>query len=156
VADKIAKRKSMTIILVSMAVVTIAGIAVGVTLLVSAKHSSVSKKQVLSTTTASTSQYKLAACTSGATQTIDNASYVVGTDFAAGSYKIVSQTGDIGWTNINVYNSKAEYVKQGSPSIEQGVADQSFEPDNGITTYTKLTDGQFMQIDSDPATFTCE
>lgn len=158
--------KSKKTALAVLAAVIIIGLAAGGYLLVASKPKAVTAKQTASkapataatntSSTSDTSQYKLAACTSGSTQTIDNASYVIGTDFAPGSYKVVSQTGDIGWTNINIYSSKAKWVQQGSPSVEQGNADQSFEPDNGTTTYTKLTDGQFMQVDSDPATFTCE
>ncbi len=159
--DSNKQHKSLFITLGVVAVLVIGGLGTAVALLASAKHSTATKKPVASATTtttntADTSQYTLKTCTSGATQTIDNASYVVGTDIAPGSYKIVSQTGDIGWTNVNVYNSKAEWIKQGSPSVEQGVADQSMEPDNGTTTYTKLSDGMYMQIDSDPATFTCQ
>lgn len=158
------KRKYGAVLAVLAAVLVIAGAAVGATLLLTKKHTpttnnsknvSAQSPDTTSNTT-STSQYKLAACTSGTTQTIDNASYVIGTEFAPGSYKVVSQAGDIGWTNINIYNSKATWVQQGSPSVEQGNPDQSFAPDNGTTTYTKLTDGQFMQVDSDPAIFTCE
>ena len=158
-------RKTKTIALSLLSLVVVAGLAIGATLLLT-KHKSSSEGNQISAQTATaktaatatpdTSHYKLAACTSGATQTIGNTSYVVGTDFAPGSYKVVSQTGDIGWTNINVYNSKDKWVKQGSPSIERGVADQSLEPNNGTITYTKLTDGQYMQIDSDPVAFTCQ
>lgn len=153
--------KRHTGILAIVELIIIIGLATSTILLAVSKNNTTSKAQgstkLSSTTTqiASTA-YTLGACKSGATQTIDNASYVVGTDIAPGSYKVVSQTGDIGWTNINVYNSKSEWVKQDSPSVEQGKADQSFEPNNGTTTYTKLSDGQFMQIDGDPATFTCQ
>ena len=108
------------------------------------------------TSTASASQYKLAACTSAATQTVGNASYLVGTDIAPGNYKVVSQTGDTGWTNINIYSSKANYDKQGDPTNEQGNPSVSLSPQNGNPTVTKLSDGQYMVIDADPATFTCE
>jgi hypothetical protein len=85
-----------------------------------------------------------------------NASYLVGNDIAPGSYKVVSQTGETGWTNINIYNSKADYDKQGDPTNEQGNPNISLSPQNGDATVTKLDDGQFMVIDADTATFTCE
>lgn len=152
--------KRHTGVLVIVVLVIIIGLAAGVVLLVSSKHSSASKKQVASQTTTTsattTNQYKLAACTSGASQTIANASYLVGTDIAAGNYKVVSQPAGTDWTNINIYNSKAEYIKQGSPSVEQGNPDTSLSPQNNVPTYTKLSNGQFMQVDADPAIFTCE
>lgn len=158
-------RKTKMIVLAVLTLIIVAGLAVGATLLFNKRSTTSSNTSQIAQTNstksntksiADTSQYKLTSCTSGAIQTIDNASFIAGTDIAPGSYKIVSQTGDIGWTNVNIYNSKQEWINQGSKSVEQGTPDQSFEPDNGTTTYTKLTDGQFMQIDGDPATFTCE
>ncbi|HSW37416.1 MAG TPA: hypothetical protein VLG37_03555 [Candidatus Saccharimonadales bacterium] len=138
----------------SIALIVIISLAVGVALLASSRHSSVSKKQVASQAT--TTQYKLAACKSGATETVANASYLVGTDIASGSYKIVSQPAGIDWTNINIYSSKADYIKQGSPSAEQGNPSTSLSPQNNVPTYTKLSNGEFMQVDADPAIFSCE
>jgi len=148
-----------TVALVIVIVLTAGGV-----LLATAKHSPTTKQQTTSqvssqsasNTTTADSAYKLGACTSGATQTIGNAAYLVGTDIAPGSYKVVSQTGDTGWTNINIYTSKADYDKQGDPTNEQGNPNISLAPQNGTTTVTKLSDGQYMVLDADPATFTCE
>jgi hypothetical protein len=145
-------RVKLIVTLVAGAII-IAGLAAVVTLATS-KHSAAKTKQATTTeqTTSSLNdnQYKLTACKSGATQTIGNASYTIGTDFAPGSYKVTSNAGDIGWSNINIYSSKANYDKQGDPSNEQGVAAQSLAPQNGTTTVTKL------DVDADTATFVCE
>ncbi len=152
--------KRNTLILIIVVLVIIVGLATGAVLLATSKHNSNNKTQAASPATTApattTSQYKLAACTSGATQTIANASYLVGTDIAPGSYKVVSQPAGTDWTNINIYSSKADYDKQGDPSNEQGNPAQSLSPQNGVVTYTKLIDGQYMVLDADPATFTCE
>lgn len=147
-------------VLAIVAVVIIIGLAAAVALLVmkrpaTAQNRTSTQRQSTNNEAASSS-YKLTACKSGSVQTIANASYVVGTDIAPGSYKIVSQPAGTDWTNINIYNSKAEYVKQGSPSVEQGNPETSLSPQNNVPTYTKLSDGQYMQVDADPATFTCE
>ena len=143
-----------------IALLIVVGGAASVVLLAKSKHITASKQQVSTQTTTAnstaSSAYKLGACTSGTTQTIGNASYLVGNDISPGSYKVVSQTGDTGWTNINIYSSKANYDKQGDPTNEQGNPSVSLAPQNGTTTVTKLNDGQFMVIDADPATFTCE
>ena len=158
-ADKVATKRKLVVILVITAVIVIAGLATGVVLVTSSKHSSANNKQTITENTTSstttTNQYKLSACKSGATQTIGNAAYLVGTDIAPGSYKVVSQTGDTGWSNINVYSSKVDYDKQGDPTNEQGNPAISLAPQNGTTTVTKLSDGQYMVLDADPATFTC-
>jgi len=143
-------------ILLGVSVLVLIGVGAGGAALL-ASHSKTTKQpsKVATTNTASASQYKLAACTSGATQTIGNASYLIGIDFAPGNYKVTSNAGDIGWSNVNIYSSKADYDKQGDPSNEQGVAAQSLSPQNGTTTVTKLTDGQYMVLDADTATFEC-
>ena len=160
--------KRHTGILAIVGFVIIVGLATSTVLLAISKGHTTSQNQVSSqqasdTTQAASSSYKLGSCKSGASQTIANANYLVGTDIAPGSYKIVSQAADIGWTNIDVYRSKSDYDKSQDPNNKQNVADNSFQATNSADsatnpapTYTKLSDGQYMVIAADPATFTCE
>src|ERR1039458_3606653 len=99
--------KRHTGILAILGFVIIAGLATSTVLLATAKHSPTTKQQTASkvssqsvtnnTPVASNNNqtlstaYKLTVCTSGATQTIGNGNYLVGTDIAPGSYKIESQ-----------------------------------------------------------------
>ena len=118
----------------------------------SSQQSSTSTKQAVSTTT-----YKLSACKPGATQTVGNADYVVGTDIAPGSYRVDSQTNNNGDTNIVIYSSETQYEQSSNPKSSQyGAADQSFMADYGKPTTTKLSDGQYMDVSDDPALFTCQ
>lgn len=164
--------KRHTGILAILGFVIIAGLATSTVLLATAKHSPTTKQQTTSQVSSRSvtdntpvaSAYKLTACTSGATQTIANASYLVGTDIAPGSYKIVSQPGDAGQTSFDIYNSKSDYDKSQDPNNKQNVTDNFFYVTNSANdmgetaapTYTKLSDGQYMVIADDPATFTCE
>jgi hypothetical protein len=160
--------KKHTAILAIIALIIVIGLATSAVLLATSKHNSNSKKQVSSPTTtdntAVASAYKLTACKSGATQTIANASYLVGTDIAPGSYKIVSQPASDGWTLFDIYNSKSDYDKTQDPNNKQQITSNSFQAYNSANdmsvtaapTYTKLNDGQYMVISYDPATLTCE
>jgi hypothetical protein len=164
--------KRHTGILAIVGLIIIIGLAAGGVLLATAKHSPTTKQQTTSQVSSQSvtdntpvaSAYKLTACTSGATQTIANASYLVGTDIAPGSYKIVSQPAAAGWTSFDIYNSKSDYDKSQDPNNKQQITDNSFQAYNSANdmsvtaapTYTKLSDGQYMVLSEDPATFTCE
>ena len=120
-------------------------------------------KAVTTANTATDTSVQVATCKSGTSQTVANAGYLVGTDITAGSYKVVSQPTSAGWTNVDVYGSKDDYTKSQDPNNKQAVIDNSFTVDNQLDTastaapsYTKLTDGQYMVIGADPATFTCQ
>lgn len=114
-----------------------------------------SSQQTSDTTQAASSSYKLGNCKSGTTQTIANAEYVVGTDIAPGSYKVTALTGTAGDSYITEYKDKQAFTSQNLDQNEAS-AEQSFSPNDGTSTYTRLSDGQYMIISDDPATFTCQ
>jgi cytoskeletal protein RodZ len=158
VADR---RKSNLIILVSAAVLVIVGLATCVVLLASSKHSATAKKTVDSVKTSTistppdTSQYKLASCKSGTTQTLGNAGYVVGTDLAPGKYTVrdALQSADngTGWTNVDVYAKQSDYKGQ-----NDGNAADYIQPNVGETASTLLKDGEYVNVWADDAVFTCQ
>jgi hypothetical protein len=104
----------------------------------------------------STPHYALATCKQGDSKTVGNGRYTVGTDIAQGSYKIESKPAGIDWTNISVYDDFAQYKQMGEPSNEQTSATQSFNVMNNQSNVTTLHNGQYMVVDADPATFTCQ
>jgi DNA gyrase inhibitor GyrI len=158
--------KRHTGILTVVELVIIIGLATSTVLLAISKGHSTNQTQGSSQQSSTTAQtatvtYKLSACKSGATQTVGNASYVVGTDIAPGNYAVKDATyatdsSNASWSNISVYTSKSQYVQMGEPSNEKTTVNQSFETSYGDSSYTKLSDGQYMVVDADPATFTCQ
>lgn len=151
--------KSHTGIIAVVELVIIIGLATSTVLLaVSKSHTSptqLSSQQASDTMQATSSSYKLSACKAGATQTIANAEYVVGTDIAPGSYKVTALTGTAGDSYITEYKDKQAFTSQNLDQNEAS-AEQSFSPNDGTSTYTRLSDGQYMIISDDPATFTCQ
>jgi hypothetical protein len=151
------KRHTGTIAIVEL--VIIIGLVTSTAILAASKsHTSpaqLSSQQASDTTQTASSSYKLSACKSGTTQTIANAEYVVGTDIAPGSYKITALTGTAGDSYITEYMDKQAFTSQNLDQNEAS-AEQSFSPNDGTSTYTRLSDGQYMIISDDPATFTCQ
>lgn len=143
-----------------VALIIVGGGATSAVLLTSSKHSAASKQPVASATTVTnstspdTSQYKLAACTSGTTQTLGNAGYVVGTDLAPGKYTVKDalQSADngTGWTNVDVYAKRADFKGQ-----NDGNAADYIQPNVGQTASTMLKDGEYVNVWADDAVFTC-
>lgn len=111
-----------------------------------------------------TASSQVATCKAGASQTLGNAAYVVGTDITPGNYKVTSQAAGRGWTDVGVYDSKSDYAKAEDPNNQQHINNNSFQTYNqsntldeaAAPTYTKLSDGQYMVVSSDPAVFTCQ
>ncbi len=152
-------RKTKMIAFTVLALIVVAGLAVGSTLLAT-KHSTKNSKlsvQAAPATTGTapdTSQYKLAACTSGATQTLGNAGYLVGTDLAPGKYTVkdvlLSADSGTGWTNVDVYAKQSDYKGQ-----NDGNAADYIQPNVGQTASTMLKDGEYVNVWADDAVFTC-
>lgn len=151
--------KRHAVLLAILELVIILGLAISTVLLAASKgHPTNSQNQVSSqqaSDTVASRSYKLGTCKSGTTQTIANAEYVVGTDIAPGSYRVTALTGTAGDSYITEYKDKQAFTSQNLDQNEAS-AEQSFSPNDGTSTYTRLSDGQYMIISDDPATFTCQ
>jgi hypothetical protein len=150
--------KRHKVILAIVALIIVIGLATSAVLLAASKHNTNTKtqasSQVTTDNTAVASAYKLAACKSGATQTVGNAGYVVGTDIAPGNYQVKDafQSADAGtgWTNVDIYAKQADFKGH-----NDGNGIDSLQPNVGQTAHTMLKDGEYVSVWADDAVFTC-
>lgn len=160
--------KSHSGLLATVELVIIIGLATSTVLLATSKSNKASsqnhvssQQQVASTTPAqtATSSNKLGSCKSGTTLSIGNAGYLVGTDISPGNYAvqdtIPASNDNAAFTVIAIYNSKADYDK-GYANPNDDNPTQAFQANPGSPTNTKLSDGQYMSVSGDPATYTCQ